>query len=113
MALQKQKVHNGFACNYWRIIQLNNHFDRMDCVIDLALYQSKAAREAGNLPMYTFQHSLGVNFANTLFIGNDKVKNINLQKAYAELKAQAQAESSKPAEDQNSELMWFADAEDA
>ena len=112
MALQKQKNHNGFTCNYWRIIQLNTHFDRMDCVIDIALYQSKAAREAGNLPVYSFQHSLGAEFADKLFNGNDKVKNINLQRAYAELKAQAQAEASKPDREQNSELVWFADAAD-
>jgi hypothetical protein len=113
MALKKSKnTPQGPAAEYWRIVQLNTNFDRLDAVIDLALYTNKAAREAGAQPFDAYRHDLGEEFAEKLFNGNDKVKNINLQKAYTEFKQQAQAEAAKPEQERNAALAWFADAED-
>jgi hypothetical protein len=115
MALKKAKqMTNGTTAEYWRIIQLNINWDRLDAVIDLAVYLTKAAREAGATPMYSFQHALGAEFTELLFNGNDKVKNVNLNKAYSEFKAQAVVEAAKPdSEEKNTALAWFADATDA
>ena len=116
MALKKAKqLPIGVTGEYWRIIQLNTNFDRLDGVIDLALYLSQAAREAGAAPMGSFSHQLGADFVDALYNGADKVKNINLQKAYVELKKQAQAEKLKDPADPTytPDLAWFADAADA
>lgn len=113
MALKKSKsLAVGVSAEYWRIVQLNSNFTRSDAHIDLACYVNQAAREAGAQPLDFFSHDLGAEFAEKLFNGSDKVKNINLQKAYTEFKSQAAAEAAKPAEEQNSALAWFADAED-
>jgi len=96
MALKKPKALNtGVTAEYWRIVQLNTNFDRLDCVIDLSVYLNQAARDAGASPLYPYRHDLGEAFAEKLYNGSDKVKNINLQKAYAELKLQAEAEAAK------------------
>lgn len=114
MALKKSKTTpQGIPAEYWRIVQLNSNFDRLDACIDLALYTDQAAREAGAQPFGAYQHDLGADFAEKLFSGNDKVKNINLQKAYTEFKAQAQAEAEKSIEERDAALAWFADAVDA
>lgn len=114
MALKKIKtLPSEISGEYWRVLQLNNNFDRQDSVIDVVLYVNDAARIAGATPIHSFQHALGAAFSERIFTGSDKVKNVKLAEAYKELKAQAQAEALKPEAEQNADLAFFADAIDA
>jgi len=113
MALIKSRtLDTGVAAEYWRILQINNNFDRQDGVIDIVAYLDETARLAGASPMRSFQHSLGKAFSERLFDGSDKVKNVELSQAYVEFKKQAQDESTKSEVERNADLAWFADAKD-
>ena len=45
MALKKTKqLPTAVSAEYWRIVQLNANFDRLDAVMTLALYTTQQAR---------------------------------------------------------------------
>ncbi len=51
MALQKDVTFSdGIVCSYIRVIQANFQFENKECVVYLAFYKDKAARQAGLQP---------------------------------------------------------------
>ena len=113
MALQKsQTLPNGVTGNYWRIIQLCNHFDRSDGVVDLALYLDANTRQNA-IPLMSVQVSIPALFSCHVLEGDATLKNITLESAYVELKAAAVLEVVKEPDQQDANLAFFADAVDA
>lgn len=115
MALQKNKtVLSGFTGDYWRICQIKMNYDRTEAVMTIALYKDQTAREAGALPIDQFQHDFGSSYHDETYSGGEDVmKNASLKEAYHVLKTKAQEEAQKDEEEQNEDLVFFADAVDA
>lgn len=113
MALQKTKATPfGIDGNYWRILQLNCNYDRIDAVCTVGLYIDEASRNAGNNPVDSFQTDLATEFHDTNYKdGDDAMKNISLKEAYKALRKMATEEDSKT-EGKNVNLAFFADAVD-
>ena len=117
MALQKSKTTQfGVPGDYWRILQLNCNYDRMDAVCTIGLYIDEASRNADNSPVDSFQVDLGGQFHNENYKdGEDAMKNISLKAAYKALKRMATDEAAKPDDPEvskNDDLAFFADAVD-
>jgi len=114
MALQKTKTTlYGIDGNYWRIVQLNCNYDRIDAVCTIALYIDEAAYIAGNNHIDSFQVDLAIEFHNGSYTdGDDIMKSISLKEAYKALKKMATDESNKLEDDdtKRNDLAWFADA---
>ena len=112
MAIQKTKTVKGIDCNYWRIVQLNQNYDRQDAVMTLALYVNKDTRDAdpiGNV-MDSYQTDLAINYHDKLYSnGEDEMRNVDRKEAYRVFLAKAQAEAEKE-DDKDEALAWFADA---
>ena len=113
MALQKVKATQfGVEGSYWRILQLNMNYDRMDAVCTIGLYIDKASRNAGNSPVDSFQVDLAAEFHDGQYVnGDDAMKNISLKEAYKTLKQMATDEAAKLVV-VNVDLAFFSDAED-
>jgi len=121
MALQKEKLVKNFACDYHRIVQLNMNFDRPDSVVTLSLYKDKESREADVTAVVdSFQIDLANDFIQSTG-KEDKIKNINLSKAYeliverakveqAKIDAYEAAEDKEGLENGDADLAFFADA---
>lgn len=113
MALNKIKTIKGVECSYWRILQLNQNYDRSDAVITLGLYKDKATREADPTAiMDQYQTDLAVDYHNDEFSGEDEMTNIDRSIAYSVLMTKAVAEAAK-VEEKDEALAFFADATEA
>ena len=115
MGLQKTKTSKyGYACDYWRIVQMNMNYDRLDAVITVALYKSEADRNAGKASLQSYSTDIGsVVLPQNYSSGDDTMKNISLKEAYKALKTMAVAEAAKAGteeEPRDEELAFFADA---
>jgi len=114
MALQKTKTTAyGIDGNYWRIVQLNCNYDRIDAVCTIALYIDEAAYIAGNSYIDSFQVDLAIEFHNGNYTdGDDIMKSISLKEAHKALKKMATDENNKAEDDdtKRNDLAWFADA---
>jgi len=115
MALKKDITNqHGMTCEYWRIIQLNQNYDRLDAVITIALYEHRAQRLIG-LPFMSYKFDIGCCYHDDEYLnGNDIMRNITLKEGYRMLKQLAIAEQAKPLDDpmRDARLAWFHDAED-
>lgn len=126
MAFKKAKTIKGHSNEYWRILQINTNFDRMDAVATFGLYKNVTTRNNDPnavVDQYTIQ--LGEQYAESIYEdsnGGDErmIKNIDRAKAYEIFKTKAQIEADKPDEvdgetnpDKNFDLAWFADTTDA
>lgn len=110
---KNKKLNTGIEINYWRIIQLNVNYDRLDAVVTLAGYLSKEARDNGSQPIETVQFDMSSMFHNAEFSGDEVVKNINLKEAYTTIKSLAQKElESEDENERNEHIIFFADATD-
>jgi hypothetical protein len=120
MALQKTKsTLIGIDGNYWRIVQLNCNYDRIDAVCTIGLYVDETTRNAGANPIHSFKVDLSSQFHDDTYTdGSDVMKNISLKEAYKALKDLAIAEEAKPEpvvdtdERKNDDLAFFNDALD-
>ena len=114
MALQKSKATiYGMPGDYWRIVQLNCNYDRVDAVCTIALYIDEASRDAGNNPLSHFKVDLAGQFHDGDYTdGDDVMKNISLKEAYKALKRMAVDEDAKSDDGKNAELAFFSDALD-
>jgi hypothetical protein len=94
MALQKTKqLPSGAICNYYRIVQTNMNYDRLDCVITLSGYLSKEARDSGATPIDSIQLDLSSHFHNKEYTSGEEIlSNINRKSAYTVIKQLAQEE---------------------
>lgn len=113
MALKKAKTINGHASEYWRIVQINTNFDRLDVVTTVALYKDKATRDAdSNTVMYQFHVCLGSEFTTRKPTDAlETLRNITLKEAYNALKKLAGDEAVKLVE-KNLDLAYLSDAVD-
>lgn len=113
MALQKTKSTNmGVDGNYWRIVQLNMNYDRLDAVCTVACYKDETVRNNGSQPLTQVQFDLSNSFHNDNYTnGEDTMKNISLKEAYKVLKSLAVTENAKE-ERKDEDLAFFSDAID-
>lgn len=113
MGLKKTKnLPSSVTCEYWRVIQQNMNFDRLDCVVTVAGYKDKTARDAGATPLDSIQVSLDGDYHDEVYInGEDAMKNVSLKELYKVLKTKALAEAAKE-ENKDENLAFFADALD-
>jgi hypothetical protein len=93
MALQLKREIKGVECDYWRIIQINQNFNRKDCVITLGLYKDKETREKDETAiLFTLKVDLFEEYQLGEYEGKDIIKNINLGKAYKEFIVKAKTD---------------------
>ncbi len=116
MALQKTKTVKGYDANYWRIVQINTNFDRLDVNTTVALYKDEATRYADSGAVIDQKSFLlGDEFAQGNYSnGVDKMKDITLKEAYKALKKLASDEAAKEDDDdtKKNDLAWFSDCSD-
>lgn len=107
MALLKSKIINGVEYNYWRILQLNQNYDRKDAVVVLGLYKDKETRDNyPNAVAEEFQIDLGSDYHEEETTTKGMLSNLTRQEAYKILLEKA---VSADKEDETG-IAFFADA---
>ena len=114
MALKKLMVTDkGTRGDYWRVVQLNMNFDRLDAVASFSLYMTREARVAGRSQMQNINIDLGEEFLKKQIAKNgDLGDESNKRTAYNALKRLVILEKQVSPEEQNPDILFFDGAED-
>lgn len=119
MALKKQKQldNTGLYGEYWRLIQVNINFDRLDGRFELVMYSDQEARDGGKNPLNeSISREIGAEALNSPIIVNGvpmMLKDAIKARFYAVFMAKAVAEAAKRDDDESkdTEVAFFSDAE--
>jgi len=113
MALEKKmETAAGVQGNYWRIIQHNMNYERLDAVVTLALYVSISHRFAGKASIFTSRTiDLGEEFLMSPFTNGVGIEE-NKRGAYLALKRKIVEEKKKPLKEQDQLILFFDGASD-
>ena len=108
MALQQKKLlSSGIEIDYWRIVQMNMNYDRLDCVITLSGYLSKEARDNDSSAIDSIQIDLSTYFHEKEG-GELILKDLNRSRAYEVILELAELEIDK--EDGNQDFAFFLES---
>ncbi len=117
LKLKKQLDNTGLYGEYWRLVQVNINFDRLDGHFDLVMYSDQEARDAGKNPLNeSISREIGAEALNSPIIVNGvpmMLKDAIKARFYAVFMAKAAAEAAKTEDDttKDVEVAFFADAE--
>jgi hypothetical protein len=117
MALKTKKIlPSNVEATYFRIVQQNMNYDRLDCVVTLAGYISQAARDEGAEPVCSCTIDLAETFHGAENKSDDVMGDCNRATLYNLIKKQATAQEEEVEGEEttakNADLQLFAKATD-